>query len=200
MAKGKQLDPNRLPLPHRRVIANELIQALRAKKWIRHTRALSDNSSNFRVLGAHASTTRTEHRTETVERYLAFVLLPDSRLELPMLAVLLSGTAYADAERAAGNAWLSLRHLLKARAARPYKIDSAKGYTRVRKTIADTSEIALEALDVLVKHCLIVDITPALAGAFEDALADATDTAPLIAAAEIIHRQLLGSSPPLPAR
>lgn len=191
MATGKRLEPEQLPLGTRRLIGGELVQALRARRWISHTRALGSNDSNFRVLGAHASTTRREDRTEVVERYLPLVMLPDARVNLPMLAVLLSGSAYAAAEKEAGQSWLSLTHLLKYRATSPYKVDTDKGGYRVRKMPrSGATEGALDALDVLVRHCIVVDVAPALANAFEDALAEMPGAGDVRGALLIIQQQL----------
>jgi len=117
--------------------------------------------------------------------------MPDARINLPMLGVLLSGTAYEQAEREAGSDFMSLTYLIKNRAAAPFRVDKSQDAYRVRKMPnSGASEIALDALDTLVKHCIVVDVSPALAHAFEDALAEAPGAGDVVAAASLLRAQL----------
>lgn len=195
MTENALVVPASLPLNHRRVIANELVIALKSRRWKRHERVLGD-PPGFRTLGAHQNPSPDRNR-ETVERWLSFIVHGDDRIGLPTYAALISETIYEQARASLSRDGLihSLDFVLTRRAANPYRVDSNRDGYRVRRSIESQvlTDPQEEALMALVNYVALRDVATDLLERFHDDTALAENYATIVAVAERLRRQIDGA-------
>lgn len=186
------ITPSKLPLTHRRIIANEFILALKRGRWMKHERIYGE-MADFQIHGAHTSPNDPTLNREIVELWLSFIVYGNDKIKMPTYAAIISGTAYSKARDSLSRDGLlhSFDIVLKNRAANPYRVDTERGSYRVRKNASERviSNSQDEALLRTVNYLALHDIASDLLARFTDDVAASEDYNRVIAMAEIITSQ-----------
>lgn len=189
---SKLIMPSELPESQRRIIANELVIALKNRRWIKHERVYGD-MADFQIYGAHTNPNTAHSNREIVERWLSFVVHGIDKIDMPTYAVIISETIYNKARDSLSKDGLlhSLDYILLNRAAAPYRVDKARGKHRVRKsaTVRPISDAQDEALLRLVNYLAIRDVAVELLDRFTDDVAASESYQEVIVMAERLRQQ-----------